>query len=102
MTPLYALFTPGPMDIVIILVIGVLLFGNKLPQLGGWLGKTIVEFRKSLSGVEDEVSTTAVLRREPTAIEPPRPPQKLGIAGPRFEEPIATPPAQTMTTTPQA
>jgi sec-independent protein translocase protein TatA len=109
MTPLYAFLTPGPMDIIIILIIGVLLFGRKLPEVGKYLGKGIVEFKKGLRGIEDEVETTAQPRHEPAAIEPPRPPQKVGVTAPKFEDPVGappstaiTPPANQVTTPPQA
>ncbi len=40
---------------IIILVIGLLLFGKRLPDLGRSVGKTIVEFKKGLKDVEKEV-----------------------------------------------
>ena len=47
-------FRLGPMEIGIILVIVLIVFGvGKLPQVGGALGKGIREFRKSSKG-EDE------------------------------------------------
>lgn len=45
----------GPMELVIIGVVGLLIFGNRLPQVGRSLGKGIVEFKKGLKGVEDEI-----------------------------------------------
>ena len=38
------------MDGLIILVLGLLFFGRRLPEVGKNLGKTIVEFKKGLSG----------------------------------------------------
>ena len=39
---------PGPMELIIILVIVMLIFGvGKLSDIGGALGKSIREFRKS-------------------------------------------------------
>lgn len=47
----------GPLEIGIILVIILIVFGvGKLPQVGGAIGKSIREFKKSSKG-EDEVST---------------------------------------------
>jgi sec-independent protein translocase protein TatA len=46
----------GP-DLIIILIIGLLVFGRKLPEVGRGLGKSIVEFRKGLQGLDDEVKT---------------------------------------------
>jgi len=41
----------------IILAIGLLLFGRRLPEVGRSLGQGIVEFKKGLKGVQDEVNT---------------------------------------------
>lgn len=40
---------------VVILVIGLLLFGRRLPEVAKGLGKSIVEFRKGLKGIEEEI-----------------------------------------------
>ncbi|RUL89584.1 twin-arginine translocase TatA/TatE family subunit [Tautonia sociabilis] len=45
----------GPQEMVIIGILGVLLFGKRLPEVGRSLGKGIAEFRRSISGVEDEL-----------------------------------------------
>lgn len=44
-------------ELVIILAIGLLLFGRRLPDVGRSLGKGIVEFKKGLKGIEEEVDT---------------------------------------------
>lgn len=45
----------GPWEIIAILVVALLLFGKRLPEVARSLGKGIVEFKKGLKGVEDEV-----------------------------------------------
>jgi len=45
----------GPVEWIVILALGLLLFGKRLPEVGKSLGKGIVEFKKGLKGVEDEV-----------------------------------------------
>lgn len=45
----------GP-ELLVILVIGVLLFGKRLPEIGRSLGKGIVEFKKGLRGVEEDAA----------------------------------------------
>ena len=94
MHPLFA-FGLGTQEILILLVLGVLLFGRRLPEVGRSLGKGIVEFKKGLKGLEDEVetSTNAAMRQEPSALEPPRPPPRVATNVPKFEEtPTTTPP----------
>ncbi|MDR7484077.1 MAG: twin-arginine translocase TatA/TatE family subunit [Armatimonadota bacterium] len=49
----------GPMELLIILLILLLLFGaNRLAGLGAAAGKTIKEFRKAISDVEEDVKDT--------------------------------------------
>src|SRR5437588_10268150 len=51
-----ALGMPSGFEWLIIAAIGLLIFGKRLPEVGRSLGKGIVEFKKGLKGVEDEVS----------------------------------------------
>jgi sec-independent protein translocase protein TatA len=79
------LFGLGGMEFVILIILGVLLFGRKLPEVGRSLGKGIVEFKKGLKGLEDDVEGQ-VARSEPAVpIEAPRPPQRVGTPAPKFE-----------------
>jgi sec-independent protein translocase protein TatA len=87
MSPVIGLFSLSPMEIMIILGLGVLLFGRKLPEVGKYLGKGIVEFKKGLKGLEDEVDAGAsVKHHEPAALDQPRPPQRVMTQAPKFEE----------------
>jgi sec-independent protein translocase protein TatA len=88
MTPLFA-FALGTPEILVLLVIGVLLFGRRLPEVGRYLGKGIVEFKKGLKGLEDEVDTASMSApppSRPAEIEQPRPPQRVAATAPKFEE----------------
>ena len=66
--------TPGPLELVIILVIALLILGpGKLPDVGSALGKSIREFRKASSDVQDAVSVnvdTSPLPAAPAAAAP--------------------------------
>lgn len=42
-------------EMAVILGLGVLLFGRNLPSVGRSLGKSIVEFKKGLRGIEEEI-----------------------------------------------
>jgi sec-independent protein translocase protein TatA len=44
----------GPMELILIMGLGVLLFGKRLPEVGRSLGRGIVEFKKGLNGVGDD------------------------------------------------
>jgi sec-independent protein translocase protein TatA len=88
MNPLYGIFNLGPAEIMVLLVLGVLLFGRKLPEVGRYLGKGIVEFKKGVRGLEDDVDTsnTAAVPPVSAPAEPPRPPAKIGTTAPKFED----------------
>jgi sec-independent protein translocase protein TatA len=45
----------GPENWVVLAIIALLLFGKRLPEVGRSLGKGIVEFKKGLAGIEDEM-----------------------------------------------
>lgn len=51
-----ALSMPGGWEWIIILAIGLLIFGRRLPEVGRSLGKGIVEFKKGVKGIEDELN----------------------------------------------
>lgn len=44
---------------IILLVLGLLIFGRRLPEVGRSLGRGIVEFKRGIRGVEDEVEEEA-------------------------------------------
>jgi sec-independent protein translocase protein TatA len=86
--PLFAFFNLGAQEMIILLIIGVLLFGRKLPEVGRYLGKGIVEFKKGIKGLEDEVgdSMSSSPRYEQAPQEQPRPPQRVMTTAPKFED----------------
>lgn len=45
---------PGPMELVVILLVALLLFGGKrLPEIGRALGEGIREFKKSIKEIDN-------------------------------------------------
>jgi sec-independent protein translocase protein TatA len=48
-------FGLGPQELLIVMVIAVLLFGKRLPEVGRSLGKGLMEFRKGLNEIKSEV-----------------------------------------------
>ena len=45
----------GWQELLILAVIGILIFGKRLPEVGRSVGKSIVEFKKGLAGVDEEI-----------------------------------------------
>jgi sec-independent protein translocase protein TatA len=62
-----AMWTPGPLEIVIILVIVLIIFGPKrLPDLGRSLGHGMREFKDSVTGKDkDELPEQSADKPEP-------------------------------------
>ena len=54
--PVATIFGLGPTELVVIAVACVLLFGRRLPEVGRSLGRGIVELKKGLRGVADEIN----------------------------------------------
>ncbi|MBN2492687.1 MAG: twin-arginine translocase TatA/TatE family subunit [Planctomycetes bacterium] len=82
-------WTPGPVEIIIILVIALLLFGKRLPEVGRALGRGIVEFKKGVKGLEDDIEDGAT---RPTRLPPVEPTAEEPPAAPRAPAPKAAPP----------
>jgi sec-independent protein translocase protein TatA len=52
---MFAVFGLGPAEVLVMAAIGLLLFGNRLPDLARSLGKTMKELHKGMNGLEDEL-----------------------------------------------
>jgi sec-independent protein translocase protein TatA len=61
---------PGGAEWIIIAIIGLLLFGKRLPEVGKSLGQSIVEFKRGLQGVERDINT-AVEADQKEMLPPP-------------------------------
>jgi sec-independent protein translocase protein TatA len=48
------MFSVGPLQILIVLLVVLLLFGNRLPSLARSLGQSLIEFKKGVKEIEDE------------------------------------------------
>jgi sec-independent protein translocase protein TatA len=66
-----ALAMPGVTEWIVIGAIGLLLFGKRLPEVGRSLGKGIVEFKKGLKGIEDDVEAASSKPAAPSQQTPP-------------------------------
>lgn len=80
--PLLGFFNLQPMELLLLAGLALLIFGRRLPEVGRSLGKGIVEFKKGLAGVEDEVGRSGQSQTPPANAQPPQ-----------RQEPPALPPA---------
>ena len=95
MNALFGLFEGAfaPSHIIIVLLVGVLLFGKRLPEIGRVVGKAFKEFKNGIRGMEDEWYAPPALPHT-AAPEPIRPPQRVTASVPKFEnnQPANPPP----------
>ena len=64
----------GPMEILIIFLLILLLFGAKrIPEMAQGMGKGIKEFKKAMKDVHDEIDVSATTTRSPNTIAPAPP-----------------------------
>lgn len=55
MMTMLASWIPGGWELVVVVIVALLLFGRRLPEVGRSLGKGITEFKKGLKDVKDEI-----------------------------------------------
>ena len=65
--PFLAFLSPGPGEMLAIAVVALLLFGGKLPEVARSWGRSFAEFRRSLSGIQNEINDA--LYSEPDLLE---------------------------------
>jgi len=105
------MFNLGPMEMIIVMGIAVLLFGKRLPEVGRSLGKGIIEFKKGLNGVADDLDISGTSSSHSSSYgsswrtdsRPTEQPAYTDAAVPKFELPGAAstsvPPAGVVTET---
>jgi len=95
----------GPGEMLVIGVIAVLLFGKRLPEMGRTFGKSLMELRKGLSGIEDEIRGATNVSSKPASRPAKRTFNELDdrdeATAPKFEPPPA-PPAEPREESPTA
>jgi TatA/E family protein of Tat protein translocase len=86
--------TPGPFELIVILVIALVIIGpGRLPDVGAALGKSIREFRKASSDISDaaRVETAPLPPAAPAQTAAPAPtPAQVQTAAPAPIPPVQT------------
>jgi len=85
----------GPGTVILILLLGVLLFGGRLPEMARDIGKGLLEFQKGMNEWGNEAKKT--IFDEPSAVakateeDPvptPKPKTQQETSAPKFEPPV--------------
>jgi sec-independent protein translocase protein TatA len=61
---------PGPFELLIIAGLGLLMFGRRLPDVAKGLGRSVVEFKKGLREVTDDIDSSGTPPKPPTSNPP--------------------------------
>ncbi len=64
MLPLAFFPSLGGPELIAIAFVALLIFGNRLPSVMRSLGKSVTEFKKGVSGIEDEIDQAAAAASE--------------------------------------
>jgi len=109
---IFAFLDLNPVTLMILGVLAILLFGDRLPEVARSIGKSWMEFKKGLRGIQDElhsaiddvsssvsssVSTPAITHESPYATE-----DREEATAPKFEPPPAETPAKPLDSEPKA
>jgi sec-independent protein translocase protein TatA len=84
----------APENWLVIGLVALLLFGKRLPEVGRSLGKGIIEFKKGLAGIEEDVTQAS---QQPTIARTDRaalPPAEAKAEGFKFDPYTGKPIAQ--------
>ena len=87
------MFGLGVPEMIIVGVVAVLLFGSRLPSVARSLGKSLVEFKKGMHGVEDELNSAVY--SPPSQVSHDEVDDRDEASAPRFEPPTSEPRQET-------
>ena len=86
----------GPFEMLVILVVALLIFGGRLPEVGRNLGRGLSQFRKGVQDLKEEIEAEEPPRpAKPTTslpASPPGTPSPPPLPAPSDETPRPSPP----------
>src|SRR5262245_39779073 len=90
------MFGLSPMELLIVGIIAVLLFGKKLPDVARSMGKSFTEFKKGMRGIEDDMRQ-ASYSPSPSYEQPKyeMTDDREAATAPKFEPPTSEPSVET-------
>lgn len=81
-------------ELMVVGIIALLLFGKKLPEVARSMGKSLTEFKKGMSGIEENVTSSNYYSSANDTTSTPRPAPKdesVETSAPKFEPPTSEP-----------
>lgn len=66
MVPFAFLPNLGATEMMVVGFVALLIFGNRLPSVMRSLGKSVTEFKKGVSGIEDDIDTAVTADKKPS------------------------------------
>ena len=85
------MFGLGSMEILVVGIVAVLLFGNKLPSVARSLGKSVTDFKKGMAGIEDEFRNAGDTSSSRKSSSRYMDDDREEATAPKFEPPAAEP-----------
>ncbi len=86
---------PGPWEMMIVGLIALLLFGKRLPEVARSLGKGLVEFKRGMTGIQDDVHRTQYdideAANQSASSRPVPAEEQEELQAPKFEPPKSAP-----------
>ncbi len=90
MNQVVAMWMPGWPEMIVIAIVGLLVFGRRLPEVGRSLGRSIVEFKRGVREAKDQIDRDVSMSDSP----PNRLPPKSSAPPPARESGPASPPTE--------
>jgi sec-independent protein translocase protein TatA len=81
------MFGLSPSEMMIVGVVAVLLFGSRLPSVARSMGKSFIEFKKGMRGIEDDLNLNDAVYDERPAVKRYDEEDRQLTSAPRFEPP---------------
>ncbi len=81
------MFGVSSMEMMVLFVVALLLFGKRLPEVARSLGKGMMEFKKGLYDIQDEVTSAAHSRPSSSQSRPIPSDARDEAVAPKFEPP---------------
>ena len=86
------MFGLSPAEMLIVGIVAVVLFGNRLPSVARSMGKSLTEFKKGMRDIQSNMNEAIYSESTPQQVEYD---ERASAPGPKFEPP-ADPPTRSV------